>query len=130
MQQRDTFTVTEPGCGLDSHLWIIVSDPVEYPDQVFGLNVTTWCDGHSDNACILDVGDHPWIRRKSCIYYETPKIFINKQLDLLESKRLLTLHERLTESVFNRVLQGCMESRHLETGWVDMLVHQGVISYS
>ena len=129
MQQKDTFCVTEPGTSLDTHLWVIISDPSEFPDQVFSLNVTTWHDGISDNTCLLYEGEHSWIKWTSYVYYENPKVFIDAELERLAAGRLLTKYEPVSETVFDRILGGIMESKKLSSHWADLLVDQGVISY-
>lgn len=61
--------------GHSEHLIILCSDPVFYgeigTEAVLSVNVSSWREGSklNDPTCILDVGDHPFIRHKSfCVY--------------------------------------------------------------
>jgi len=38
----DTFIIEQPGTSLDSHLWMVISDPNVDPHEVVLLNFTTW----------------------------------------------------------------------------------------
>lgn len=126
MRQRDTFTVTEPGANLDSHLWIVVSDPSLYPDQVFSVNVTssteTW-----DGACVLYPDDHPWLCKESCINYNDAQVFYDAELEKLLDKGLLTTHEPVSEVLFVRIVDGIGEAR-VEIGYHNLLVSQNLIA--
>ncbi len=41
MNAGDTFRIPQPGTSLDSHLWVVISDPVVDPDRVLIVNFTT-----------------------------------------------------------------------------------------
>jgi len=49
---------------IDSHLWVIISDPLKDPTQVVMVSITTY-ESRKESACILDAGDHPGISHKS-----------------------------------------------------------------
>ena len=52
----------------DKHLWILISDPAQDPQQVLIVNLTT-LDDRKEKVCLLHVGDHPWIRHETCVNY-------------------------------------------------------------
>jgi hypothetical protein len=58
MDAGTTLHVPQPGASYDSHLWMIISDPKN--DPVLIVNFTSWEDW-KDQACVLNVGDHPYI---------------------------------------------------------------------
>ena len=64
----DTFTLTPGG-----HLWIVLSDPDKNCGKFVIVNLTT-DSRRAGIDCILDVGDHPWIREKSYISYGDAQI--------------------------------------------------------
>ncbi len=66
MNAGDTFLVDEPATSYDSHLWMVVSAPERDRDRVVILNLTSW-RADKDQACVLEPGDHPYVRHRSCV---------------------------------------------------------------
>ena len=64
MNAGDTFFVQQVGKLYDSHLWMVLSDPALNINQVLIVSLTTR-GRDDDSACILNVGDHPFVRQKS-----------------------------------------------------------------
>jgi len=50
----------------DIHTWVVLSDPALNPQKVLIVNFTSW-DRLEDQACVLDLGDHPFIRDRTCV---------------------------------------------------------------
>src|SRR5262245_31893923 len=74
---------------IDSHLWIVISEPQQDAANVVIVNLTTWVDW-KDQSCILVVGDHPWITHDSCVSYQDAKCVAEQVLDgLVVSGRLI-----------------------------------------
>lgn len=69
MHQGDTFTVRS----IDDHLWVILSHPDKHPEEIVCVSVTSRTQ-YADHACLLAVGDHPFIKHDSYVYYEKPTI--------------------------------------------------------
>ncbi len=70
--------------GHGSHLQIIISDPRRFSTQVVFVSVTTVRNSRKDDpACLLDVGDHPFIKHPSFISYESAKYRTNEELESL-----------------------------------------------
>lgn len=126
MQQRDAFRITQPGTSLDSHLWIIISDPSAYPTEVFSLNVSKLRDT-SDRACVLQPEDHSWIHVPSCIYYAKPKVFAIAELDKLCAANFLTMEDPFSEAVFGRIVEGATRSNSIDMQHLQLLERQGMI---
>lgn len=126
MHQRDTFTVTEPGNDLDDHLWIIVSDPDEYPYEVVCFNVSSSPE-FFDPACVVVPDDHSWIRRNSYIYYRKPKVVADVSLNRLCASKLITPFEPVSYELWARVLRGAVDTTHLEFKMSEILDRQGLI---
>jgi len=76
MKIGDTFIPALP----DAHLWIVLTEPNE-EGKVVIVNLTS---GVFDQSCILEPGDHPFVRHTSTIRYQ---------------KAMLCSHEKLEESV-------------------------------
>lgn len=77
----DTLIIPAPGTSLDSHLWIVLSDPT-LDHFVLLVNLTSYRPD-KDDACILDVGDHPFIRHPSCVNYAKVKHIAVAQLEAI-----------------------------------------------
>ena len=54
--------------GQTAHLWVVVTPPFDNLKEVVIVNITS-LKSHSDHTVILDVGDHPFIKHPSSIYY-------------------------------------------------------------
>jgi hypothetical protein len=92
------------------HLFAVMNDPC--PDgQCLVLMVTTLKAGrYHDPACLLNVGDHPFIRHPSWIAYriaETPRAaHVGNMVD----KKLFIPRDDWTPAVFNRLAAGIYNS--------------------
>jgi hypothetical protein len=57
IEAGDTLLVALPNTSVDSHLWMVISDPTQ-SDEVLIVNFTSWRED-KDQACVLNRGDHP-----------------------------------------------------------------------
>ena len=62
METGDTLIIPIPGVNLDSHLWIVISNPIADPERIVLVNFTKY-RADKDQACVLNVGDHEFIRQ-------------------------------------------------------------------
>ena len=89
------------------HICIILSDPERSNGrQVLYVPIIT-VRKNSDETCVLEVGNHPFIRHISCVDYA--------RLNQRSESHLLkvgTLREPLQSGVLDRVLDGVMHSPH------------------
>ena len=76
----DSFMLPKPGQET-KHLWVLItnSDPVTH--EAIMVNVTTQRP-HSDTTTILKMGDHPFIKQSSVIFYADTRMV---NTDLLEA---------------------------------------------
>jgi hypothetical protein len=68
MKAGDTFRPAENTVDQFIHLWVIISDPEQDPDEVLIVSLTEY-HPKKDTACILGPGDHPFIHKKTCVAY-------------------------------------------------------------
>ena len=122
LSRGDTFVNNARG-GLPSHLWIVLSDPALDPDQVVIVNVTTWKEYH-DQTCILDAGDHPFLKHRSCVNYPEARLPEASQLRELIDTGLLSPHQSLDPNVLERVSRGALESDRTPIGCAEVLRSQ------
>jgi hypothetical protein len=86
---------------LDNHLWVILSDPKIDAEKVLLVSLTT-VTPLKETVCILEVGDHPWIRHRTCVFYEYPKVVSLETLHRLQDAGLLQLKEPLSPRLLKR----------------------------
>ena len=68
MDCGDTFLMPAPGGIAIPHLWIVVTQPNAQTHLCAIVSVTTLRNS-KDQTVILRVGDHPFIRHESAIFY-------------------------------------------------------------
>lgn len=66
LAKGDSLFLKNPGTGV-GHLYFILTEPNK-DNRVLLVNITTHRFG-KDETCILNVGDHPFIRHKSVVEY-------------------------------------------------------------
>jgi hypothetical protein len=125
----DTFTNEQVSPDTPTHLWVILSEPIRYPEQIVIVNVTSWREGipYQDKTCVLEVGDHPFIRHKSWINYDETRCTTRENLDTLIQNNLLLLNEAVTSELLDRIQQGAALSPHTRGKIREMLEIQEII---
>src|SRR5437016_3507395 len=73
MKAGTTFLLAKEHQAIDDHLWIIISDAEQFPQQVVIVNVTTIAP-EKDQACIIERNEHPLVTHPSCISYAHAKM--------------------------------------------------------
>jgi hypothetical protein len=120
----DTLKIVRPGTTYDSHLWMLISDP-EADGAYVLVNFTSWRED-KDQACVVDVGDHEYIRHKSCVNYKKCKILSADEVTTLLSLSNVTSDKPLSPSLLARIREGVMDSR-MPMEAADILSDQGLI---
>lgn len=97
--------------GLDQggHLWIILSAPLDGGMAV--ANLTTHTESCFDDSCHLDVGDHTFVVRRSCVYYRGAFLANAEYLQRAFDEGTFPVREPLSASVLLRVQEGAIRSR-------------------
>ncbi len=124
MGQKDAFTIP----GINDHLQVIISNPDEFPDEVICFNLTTWKGDHCDSACIVEPGEHTWVRRKSFVYYENPLLLNAEAMATLETSNLVEKYPAVSEELFVRMLNGAQESTRLPVEYEDLMFTQALLT--
>ncbi len=107
----DTFK-SDPITGI-SHLHIVVMD-VPVAQEVLLASVTTYED-EKDSTCILEPGDHPFVRHTSCISYRHVRIVSRATLQTLIDKGRLATQPSLAQPVLDRVIAGMRRSPEIRS---------------
>ena len=125
MKSGDTFLIEEPGTSLDSHLWIVISDPAADPDKVLLVNLTSHRPD-KDQACVLSKGDHPFIKHKTCVEYRRAKLVSVVPMEHLLDSGRIRHHTPVTPKLLSKILSGVPNSR-MKNEHVTILTDQGLV---
>jgi hypothetical protein len=126
MHCGDTLLIPAPGSDVKPHLWIVVTEPNAETHLCIIVSVTT-LRNNKDQTVTVRVGDHPFLRHDSVIFYADAQIVDSRQLraDLIArvaerrepfSAELLKLaQDGVLASPFtpNKVVSFCREHRRL-----------------
>jgi len=80
MECGDTFLMPAPGGIATPHLWIVVTEP-DPASNLCGIVSVTTLRNSKDQTVILHVGDHPFIRHESTIFYGDAMIVDAQRLE-------------------------------------------------
>ena len=123
MNAGDTFKLWDKAA--DVHVWVIVSDPIAHPDEVVIANFTSYdCD--SEDVCIIDKGEHPWVRHRTCVAYEYARSVTVEQLRRCDAKKI-EMMEPLSAVLLRRVRLGASRSRTIKRGIVEIMEDQDLL---
>lgn len=105
-----------PAGNLDQkHLFILLTDPqvIESEDrQVLMVSISTIRPGiPHDAACVLYAGDHPFVKHRSYVVYQKPRLEAADTLLRGVKSRALVPHDPIDSSIFARICKGLEESR-------------------
>ncbi len=102
----------ETNSGSKRHLMIVVA---EKNGKYLLVPVTTWHDGYrsQDSSCILNKGDHSFIKVKSWICFRKARAESAVVVFNGIHKGIFIPKEDLRQDVFNRVLEATRKSKNL-----------------
>lgn len=112
----------------DDHLWIVLSDPHKDPQNVLLVNMTS-AHPRKERACVLNRGDHPWIRHETCINYGDAVVTTLELLFKARNTGALVVQEPLSPSVLTRLWKGAADSTRITIENFDILEDQGLVDF-
>ena len=122
----DTFQLCNRTTVIDTHLHIIISDPSQDNKKIVTVNFTTWRTD-KDQSCIVEVGEHSFIRVQSCVDYRREKLIsLNLYEQCLKSSDLVSC-DPVCEGLLKRIIGGAGISPYISFGSRQILVDQGLI---
>ncbi len=124
MKAGNTFYIRDRG--VDTHLWVVISDPDRDPVRVVMVSMTTYED-YKEDVCLLDVGDHPSIRHKTCIAYNEARMTTLETLNTLIGGGYLSMQPPVSEAVLWRIRAGVSKSTRIHYKYIEVLLDQEVI---
>jgi hypothetical protein len=120
----DTFLLADPG--IDPHLWFVLSDPSLDSQNVVVASFTTW-EPYKDPSCIVQRGDHPWIKHKTCVYFRGAQILPDDVLDRQVSAGTIVLQEPLEQALLDRIRAASALSKEMKGRPFSILEDQGLV---
>jgi hypothetical protein len=129
LSQGSTF-VNKQCRNLLPHLWVIVSDPTQDKNKIVIVNVSTWRDKaviFNDPSCIIENGEHSFIKQKSYIVYKEALIVAESALQDGFKGGVLTSWEDCSTQLLEKILTGATVTQHLSNEVIGILQEQGII---
>lgn len=126
MKAGDTFHIPLPGTSLDSHLWVVISDPAQDAANILIVNFTTLRQD-SDTACVLQAGEHPFVKHATCVNYAGAKVVSEANLTALLQAGYLRHHASVSATLLQRLREGAALSTRMALDHADILIDQGLI---
>jgi hypothetical protein len=124
MRGGDTFYVRDRA--VDTHLWVVISEPEQDPERVVMVSLTTYED-YKEAVCLLDVGDHPRINHRTCVAYNEARMTTLKNLIALRDGGQLSIQVPVSPEVLARIRDGVSKSTRIDYKYIEILLDQGVI---
>jgi len=121
MNAGDTFLIPT----LDDHLWIVISDPALDPVNVVLVCLLSWRP-HHDQACILEQGDHAFVKHSTCVQYPWARTVADARLEELKRDGTLRLKDPLSANILERIRISAANG-DIPTGCFDILRRQGFV---
>jgi hypothetical protein len=127
MDAGTTFFLVEEHRAVDTHLWVVVSDPHRFPEQLVIVSVTTLKE-HKDQACILKRGCHPCITHASCVAYNLAKVVSLAKLLECKDAGLIRLQDPIAPDLLEHIRNRAGDSTLMEPDVAEILIEQGIIN--
>lgn len=124
IREGHTFLLDRPD--LDDHLWVIISDPVLDYEHVVIVNLTTWRE-KGDPTCIVEEGEHEWVKHTTCVNYRKAKVVRDKFLDACDAKGYVKWLGPVDNDLLGRIRAGAAESPFTPHKVSDILNEQGLL---
>ena len=124
MNAGDAFLLADRG--IDPHLWFVLSDPSLDPRHVVIVSFTSWAP-YKDQSCVVDQGDHPWIKHKTCVYFRGAQVVSNDILDRQVAAGVLVPQPPLGQALLDRIRAASGQSKGMKGGPYQILEDQGLV---
>ncbi len=110
----------------DAHLWIVLSDPSIDPEKVLIVNLTT-LDARKEQICVLNRGDHPWIKHETCVNFADSIITTLAKLNAARAGGALQMRAPLSPGLLKKIREAVLDSERIPMDNADVLIEQGLI---
>jgi hypothetical protein len=120
-----TFQSSDPR--YECHLWIIISDPMRDPERVLIVNFTSWYEGR-DPSCVLQRGEHPFIKHKTCVNYRESRITSLGKIQAAVDSGALRIRQSVSSKVLANIRRGAAVSLFIPLDNLQLLKDQSLVS--
>ncbi len=96
------------------HLWIVISSPYDNPERVAIVNISTWRDEAThlnDGSCIINKGEHNFIKSKSYVVYREAKTPLVSQIEQAIQSDLIEPNDDCTTGLIAKIILGAAQSQ-------------------
>lgn len=127
-----TIEIADGGCflfknpDLDDHLWVIISRPCADYERIAIVNLTSWRKG-VDTSCIIEAGEHPWVKHRTCVRYRDAKVVSHRLLDAWGGAGHAESQEPFAPELLRHIRAGAAESVFTPYEVIDILDEQGLL---
>ena len=129
MNIGDAFLLTTKG--INDHPQVVISDPGQNSEELVVVSLTSYNtisnESRKDGSCILQPGDHPWIKHTTCVSYRDGRIVSEGRLDAMLAARQIELLEPVTDPILTRIIEGAENTEELPNKCKALLEDQRLI---
>jgi len=113
----DTFTFTLDG----NHLWIALTTPEGSAGSFIAVNLTSVKNGRPiDDTCIIEPGEHPWVRKQTEVYYMKAREWQVSGFDSLASYgENCTAEKPASKALLLKIQKGALASPHTKDRFIE-----------
>lgn len=106
-----------------SHLWVIITVPAGPEDAFLAVNMTSVSEnGPRDPACILNKGDHPFVKHQTEINYDrTLEMSLQGPKGLLANRDYIVTNRPVSAKILNKIQRGAINSRFMKERFKDII---------
>jgi hypothetical protein len=114
MKLGDAFTMAVPPRFQISHLFFVISDPLQHNAGFVVVNITTDYI-RAGEECVLCVGDHAWIKKKSFLSFRDAMLIDAKKAATIQGLigTLVAVHPPLSEIILKKIVDSAKTSRSI-----------------
>lgn len=119
----DTFLRRSP---TKKHLWVVISYPELCPRDPVVIVSLVSCSPYTEQTCILNPGDHPFIKHGTAVYYRAVQTYsIGRIRNIIASDDVDSLAP-MEPDVLARIRGGALQSPTVSQEICDLLIRQGL----
>ena len=108
------------------HLRVVISYPEKDSEKVLLVNFTGHEGEYRDDSCILEIGEHPFITKRTSICYKDASFATVGQLNKLLKLRKIEKREPVSSAVLTKILEGADVTEFLTNKYKRLLSAQGL----
>ena len=114
MKLGDAFTMAVPPRFQISHLFFVISDPLQHDAGFVVVNITTDYI-RAGEECVLCVGDHAWIKKRSFLSFRDAMLIDAKKAATIQGLigTLVAVHPPLSEIILKKIVDSAKTSRSI-----------------